>query len=222
MNQESEGISTRSLLGAFFAVVLLCAVFFALGFFLGYRQGHAGNELATEQVPPSSDVPQAVNPPPSSSPPPVESPAAQSQEPAAATTESDQSTEASGSTAPSGSSSRPTGAPAAKVSEETLSPPKAAAPKTAATRGSAAPAVAQHVPAGVLVQLAALSNQQDAVNMVNVLKSRGYPALILTPAQAKADDALFRVAVGPYKTRAEADKARTLLAAGGFKPFIRE
>lgn len=78
------------------------------------------------------------------------------------------------------------------------------------------------VPSGLLVQVAALSNQQDAVNMATVLKSRGYPALILTPQQAKADDAFFRVVVGPYKTQGEADRARALLAAGGFKPFVRQ
>jgi len=69
--------------------------------------------------------------------------------------------------------------------------------------------------------VAALGNQQDANNMVSVLQSRGYPALILSPEQAHASDNLFRVVAGPYKTRADSEKARSKLVAEGFKPFIR-
>jgi len=57
--------------------------------------------------------------------------------------------------------------------------------------------------------------------MLGVLQSRGYTALILTPQQAHATDNLFRVVTGPYKTRVEAEEARSKLAAAGFKPFIR-
>jgi len=77
------------------------------------------------------------------------------------------------------------------------------------------------VPPGPLVQVAALTNQQDANDMLGVLQSRGYTARILTPQQAHATDSLFRVVTGPYKSRAEAEEARGKLAAAGFKPFIR-
>src|SRR5690242_14811154 len=62
MNQDSGPIPTRLVLLAFFAVVLLCAVFFSLGYFLGHEQRNPATPT-TEQVSTSSDIPPAVNPP---------------------------------------------------------------------------------------------------------------------------------------------------------------
>jgi cell division septation protein DedD len=57
--------------------------------------------------------------------------------------------------------------------------------------------------------------------LVGVLKGRGYSAFLLTPAEARSGDKLFRVEVGPFSSRAEAEKARQKLADEGFKPFLR-
>src|SRR5580698_1448645 len=111
MNQESEGVSTRSLLGAFFAVVVLCAVFFSLGFFLGYRQGHPGGALTTEQVPAASDVPAEVNPPVDAQP------TGSSTEPAAPETPP-----ASAASPPAGTESSPSPAEAAPAREQEVKP----------------------------------------------------------------------------------------------------
>ena len=213
MNLDSEGIPRGQLLVAFFAVVLLCAVFFSLGFFVGSKQRPANTGPVAEQVTPPSDIPATVNPPEASSP------AAQPSEgsvpagvvnPANAGASSAQA--APGSTATAGSlpgTAAPGGAPSASGASRSVPP-------------SAAPAAPGPIPAGLLVQVAALSNQQDATNMVAVLKSRGYAALLLAPEQAHAKDSFFRVVVGPYAGRAEAEKARSELAAEGFKPFIRQ
>lgn len=81
--------------------------------------------------------------------------------------------------------------------------------------------IASRVPSGVLVQVAAVTNRQDAANVVGVLKSKNYPALVLSPAQAKAKDSFYRVVAGPYKSRTQAERVRKELTAEGFKPFIR-
>ena len=57
--------------------------------------------------------------------------------------------------------------------------------------------------------------------LIGVLKGRGYSAFLLTPAEARSGDKLFRVEVGPFGSRAEAEKARRKLADEGFKPFLR-
>ena len=57
--------------------------------------------------------------------------------------------------------------------------------------------------------------------LVDALKSRGYPVFLVTPAHAKAGDNLFRVQVGPFPTRADAESVRGRLSKEGFKPFIR-
>jgi cell division septation protein DedD len=208
MNQEPEGVSTRSLLGAFVAVVVLCAVFFSLGFFLGYRQGHPASALATEQVAAPSDVPAEVK----------------SSEPSQPIASSESST--AGESAPSGASpSRP--------AESQLSPTQSPATEPPVTTGEETPdealgagdsvdsARTARVPSGLLVQVAAVSNQQDAANVVRVLKSKNYPASVLSPGQAKANDGFYRVVAGPYRSRTDAEKVRRELTAEGFKPFIR-
>ena len=69
--------------------------------------------------------------------------------------------------------------------------------------------------------MAALRTKQDAEALVDILKTRGYPVFLVTPEYAHADDNLFRVQVGPFKTRDDADKVRNKLSQEGFKPFIR-
>jgi cell division septation protein DedD len=75
---------------------------------------------------------------------------------------------------------------------------------------------------GITLQVSAGRNKQDAETVVNILKEKGYPVFLATPEYAHADDNLFRVLVGPFRTRADADKVRDKLVQEGFKnPFIR-
>jgi cell division septation protein DedD len=74
---------------------------------------------------------------------------------------------------------------------------------------------------GITLQVAALRTKQDAEVMVNVLKGRGYPVFMVTPEHAQAGDNLYRVQVGPFRTRPEADKVHDKLVQEGFKPFIK-
>jgi cell division septation protein DedD len=74
---------------------------------------------------------------------------------------------------------------------------------------------------GVTLQVVALGNKHDAEHVVNILKEKGYPVFLATPEYAHADDNIFRVLVGPFRTRDDADKVRNKLSQEGFKPFIR-
>jgi len=74
---------------------------------------------------------------------------------------------------------------------------------------------------GITLQVAALRTKQDADALVDILKTRGYPVFLVTPEYAHADDNLFRVQVGPFKSRDDADKVRNKLTQEGFKPFVR-
>jgi cell division septation protein DedD len=225
MSQDTERSSTRSLLGAFFLVVLLCAVFFSLGYFLGYKERGPAASLVSEQVipPADSDVPPPANPSTQTASP-AESPTGQ-EAPTPATRPSDAGSAASASSTDqsagggSATNANPAGA-ASKPASKSESP--AASDATAGRPADAAALERKRVPRGLLVQAAALSNEQDAANTVNVLTSRGYPAFILTPRQAHAGDRYYRVVVGPYRTHAAAEAGRDKLSAEGFKPFIRQ
>jgi cell division septation protein DedD len=74
---------------------------------------------------------------------------------------------------------------------------------------------------GITLQVAALRTKQDAQALVNILKTRGYPVFIVTPESAHGGDNLYRVQVGPFRARAEADKAHDKLVQEGFKPFVK-
>jgi cell division septation protein DedD len=83
-------------------------------------------------------------------------------------------------------------------------------------------AAAQQARTGFVVQVIASSEQRDAERVVNELKSRGYGAFLVKPQDAGLKDNLYRVQVGPFPTREEAEKVRNRLVKDGFKPFIRQ
>ncbi|HUU14860.1 MAG TPA: SPOR domain-containing protein [Terriglobia bacterium] len=185
--RDERGLSARYLVVVFLMGVAACAVFFSLGFLVGYNERPFKGATTTEQVTPSPVIPPTVNPPleevpsPGKSPPPA--------------------TAAKGAT--------PARQEATKPAEE----PKAASPAAATPSGP--------VPSGFAVQVAASRSKSDAENLVKELGSRGYRVFLVTPEYAKAGDNLYRVQVGPFATREDAEKARDKLAKEGFKPFIR-
>ena len=201
---EERGVSTGPLLGAFLAVVVLCAVFFSLGFVLGYRQARPVTALASERVSPPSDEtnPEASDPSSSAEDPNARPPSTNAP--------------ALGSQAAESDIAQPSAAQSAPLARKQTSLSRAT--ESARSLDSATGA---RVPSGLLVQVAAVTNQQDAENVVSVLKSRNYPALVLSPAQARAKDSFYRVVAGPYRSRTDAERVRRDLTAEGFKPFIR-
>jgi cell division septation protein DedD len=83
------------------------------------------------------------------------------------------------------------------------------------------PVGAGEVGVGFTVQVAASRTKEDAEALVKILESRGYPVFLVTPEYAHANDNLYRVQVGPFTSKDDAEKVRTKLTQEGFKPFIR-
>ena len=185
--RDERGLSARYLVVVFLMGVAACAVFFSLGFLVGYNERPFKGATATEEVTPSPVIPPNVNPPLEEIPEPAKSPP-----PAAAAKSAAQ--------APKDTS---------KPAEETK-----AAPRAASTPSGP-------VPSGFAVQVAASRSKSDAENLVKELGSRGYRVFLVSPEYAKAGDNLYRVQVGPFATREDAEKSRDKLAKEGFKPFIR-
>src|SRR5579864_7442501 len=231
-DRTPRGLSTRHLIMFFLAGVAVCGVFFALGFLVGYNQRPSqAAQVETERLAASSAVPPTVNPPAtgSSASTPGSATADTSQlavnpQPAADTPPDNSQVEpptpsplteaAAEARAQSESVKLKKGRRAApQVSESNIN--EAPTPARAATPASSAPATP------FVIQLAASSARQDADTLAGTLKSRGYAAFTLTPAQAKQGDNLYRVEVGPFNTRDEAEKVRQKLVGEGFRPFIR-
>jgi DedD protein len=215
--QEERGYSARYLILIFLACVATCAVFFSMGFMVGYNERFSRSTPRTEFVNTPTVVPPTVNPP-------VES--VQVTPPGSATGHPPANPAPDTSlTPPGGARGNPAELPAKDLTRTTSalqSPTHNAAPVK--PQPSAQPVRTpspREVGEGVTLQVAALRTKQDAEALVTVLKGRGYPVFLVAPEYAHANDNLFRVQVGPFKTRDDAEKARTKLSHEGFNPFIR-
>ena len=182
--RDEGGLSARYLVVVFLMGVAACAVFFSLGFLVGYNERPFKGATATEEATPSPVIPPTVNPPLEEIPEPSNQPA------------------------PARPETKPASRPDQKPAES-----KPAAPSTTAQPGQ--------VPTGFAVQVAASRSKSDAENLVKELNSKGYPVFLVTPEYAKANDNLYRVQVGPFPSREDAEKTRDKLVKEGFKPFIK-
>jgi DedD protein len=188
-------LGTGKMLALFFALVALCAVFFATGFSLGRN-----SELkpsAAEVAPPAVTSP--VNVRPSAVKPTA--PAADMTFYKAVsdkTTDSQLVAQTKEPPAPAADATAPTPAPAA-----TIPPPDPTlAPLTN----------------GYYVQVAAVSKQEDADALVDALKKKQYPAF---SANAQPDK-LFHVQLGPYADIKDAELMRAKLTGDGYNPILKK
>ncbi|MGA7565777.1 MAG: SPOR domain-containing protein [Terriglobales bacterium] len=196
--QDTEiTLGTGRMLAIFFAFVLVCAFFFAIGFSLGRRTTMAGtvNSLGVSSVVPSTIV----------RPSPTKNGSAQ--------------------TAPSSSGEFSFYKAVGEKNADTgLTPPAdaktqpAAAPNTAPDAGTA-PTAAGGTAAGYYVQVAAVSRQEDAEALVDALKKKQYPAFT---ANNVATDKFYHVQVGPYAEMKDAEAMRTRLISDGYNPIVKK
>ena len=108
--------------------------------------------------------------------------------------------------------------PAPPVAAATATTP-AATTTAAATPVRSAPAPVASSKAAFVVQLAALNSRGEADAMVKRLSARGYEAYVQGPAAG--GPSVFRVRVGNYQTRREAESvAARIEKEGQFKPWV--
>ena len=93
------------------------------------------------------------------------------------------------------------------------------APPVPAGKETASPAATPLPTQGYAVQIAALNVRSEADAMAKRLASKGYAAYVLTPANGTP--AVYRVRIGTFKTRREAETmAAKLQKEEQFKPWI--
>lgn len=217
-SRGEKGLAARHLVLVFLAGVAVCAVFFSLGFLVGFNERFSKAALLTERVNPPAAIPPTVNPPLETAQPAAKQPTPASPNPASTAPETISLEQVTGSNAAA--------APGAAQAPSTEGAPTqtAAASKSGGTVGpKGADQVAEggEVGTGLTVQVAAVRTKEDAENLVNNLKKRGYPVFLVTPEYASPNDNLFRVQVGPFGSLEDAEKVRQKLVQGGFKPFIK-
>src|SRR5712692_6813574 len=112
----------------------------------------------------------------------------------------------------------PPAAPLARQSSAASGRPAAALPKPVTPPKNSAPAGAPLVPKGaIMLQVAAVKREGDAMALAQALQQKKFPAYVITPGT----DKYYRVQVGPYADTQSATNARHDLEAKGFKSIVK-
>jgi len=210
--QDREiSLSTTTILGIFFALAMICAVFFGFGYSMGRKstQSSAGSAEVTTG---SSASSKAASGSLSSTTLPASKPAAGTAQ--TTTVPMDSPNDAAQESQPA-SAPPPTKAVAASPSPNV--PAEPAIKPVSRPVVLASPVAATASPAGaIVVQVAAMSHQEDADVVAVDLKRRGYVVAIRREPQ----DKLFHVQIGPLATKKEADGMRLRLQTDGYNNAI--
>lgn len=194
-------MESRHLLGVFLGVVVLCGVFFTLGYVMGRTQ-HETSVRAAMANPSVKPDPAPEQPSPLDAKP---SPAAP--------VPSEWSFPAATAVRKTPETIRPL-EPKPRQAVGSSSPPRPARVKPGARALMKAPLI----PKGAIVlQVAALSRGGDALALAEALQQKAYPAFVLTPTK----DNLYRVQVGPYADPQSAELAKRSLERDGFKAITK-
>ena len=202
--QDREiSLGTTMLLGIFFAIALLCAVFFGFGYSLGSRHA-APATAASAPAEPAANAFSGFKPSPFGQGSAKNSPSAAAPVPpptvTVKTTPVEKTTAQSSDFVPT-----PAPAPAPVVRQAPVAAPAPAPPVVAAS------------PTTSVVQVAAVSHQEDADLLVSTLKRRGYAVAIRQESQ----DHLLHVQIGPFANRKDADAMRQRLLNDGFNAIVK-
>jgi cell division septation protein DedD len=211
-SQDTEiTLGTGKLLGVFFSLVAICALFFALGYTLGRRSDSGLSGGMTLASLPASSGARPTNSGAAPSAPMTFYKAVEQQNanprltPASAVagkTDGAAAQSSSGQAAPSSPDTSASGAQSQGSQAANPPDPMAAIPAT-----------------GYYVQVAAVTKQDDADALVDALKKKQYPAFVASNA---AIDKLFRVQVGPFGDIKEAEAMRSRLINDGYNPILKK
>jgi len=216
LDTDSSGreisLSPSTLLGIFFLLAIICAIFFGFGYSMGHRSATTAAQAAENGDTAPLKTTGDAKPAPglsnsSASLTPADAAAAQS---AYESSPSD--------TAPADSS-----APAPKPHLERASAPQATpqlkpAVAVKAPALAAAPALRPaNAGSTTLVQVAAVSHQEDADILASALKRKGYTVAI----RHEPNDKLLHIQLGPFANRKDAETMKQRLSSDGYNAIVK-
>ncbi len=194
-------LESRHLVGLFLGVVLLCSVFFTLGYVMGRTQyGGAVHAADSPERAASRPVPA--------------SPRAKQAPPAPASGEWDfYANKSDDRLEPSASA--PVSSPAPAAEQPALPRSESRAPNAAARPVRFAPP--KMFGKTIVLQVAAVTHQSDALAVADALQRKRFPSFVVAPSS----DNFYRVQVGPYVDERAAESAKNALSHAGFKAIIK-
>jgi DedD protein len=218
--EREISLGATTILGIFLLLALVCAVFFGFGYSMGRR-----SSLSTAPASDSASA-AAVRTTGASKPSPGLAPSVTPSGDSADTSSADDATSSTGPQLP-----QPTRAPVEVDTPQKLQSATAPVGRPATESPQfTPPAVGKNVPQPALhpasaaapgppalVQVAAVSHQEDADMLLNALKRRGYDVTIRHEPQ----DKLLHIQLGPFPTRKDADTMRQRLLADGYNAIVK-
>jgi DedD protein len=211
--QDTEiTLGTAKLLSLFFGLVIICAVFFALGYTLGRKSDVALS--ASSAAAPLQTASNNLKPGSSASSQPA---------PPMTFYKSVEQKDANPQLTPASSDANSSPAAAGQPA----SSPNTSSSGTSSSGTPAQPAQGANPPdpmvalptSGYFVQVAAVTKQEDADSLVDALKKKQYPAFV---ASNTTTDKFLRVQVGPFTDIKDAEAMRTRLINDGYNPIVKK
>jgi cell division septation protein DedD len=207
-------LESRHLVGLFLGVVLLCGVFFTLGYVMGKTQ--YGTVAVNAGAPPT--------PAPASARPQPLAPSPANAKDGAQGTDWDfypQDKRPNHLDAPAAGSAKSAGPPNTITAPRRVDTSAATAPKSVPVAATTKEAARFQPPAmikgSIVLQLAALKREGDALALADAVQQKHFPSFVVTSNA----DALFRVQVGPYIDLPAANLAKESLAQAGFNSIVK-
>jgi len=187
-------LGTGRMLALFFGLVLICAVFFAIGFSLGKKTASVG----AANVPAiSTETPSAI----------VRPSAAKNTQPVSPAGDLSFYKTVGEKNADTG------------LTPQDSQPPPAAPPSADAPKADTGAPLPTPTTGSYYVQVAAVSRQEDADALVEALKKKQYPAFA---ANNSTTDEFYHVQIGPYTDLKEAEAMRARLISDGYNPIVKK
>jgi DedD protein len=200
-------LESRHLVGLFLGVVLLCGVFFTLGYVMGRTQfsgvAHAESptKTPTPRQPPTRETPTTAATPRTGGD-------------SGNGWDSDPSKPADKHVESPAPVKAPGAVPATLNKTAKPAPAPVKAPVTKESQRFQPPAISK---TSIILQVAATKQQRDALEMADLLQKKKFPSFV---ANSPADN-FYHVQVGPYSDLASAESAKRALEQMGFKSIIK-
>ena len=218
------------LLVLFFLLAAICGIFFSIGYSLGRNSGReqaandqtpitssadgaAANSATSESKPPGAVVkPESVTP---SVDPNATAPKNNLTFYKAVQQNDTETAPATAGAKRDGAEQKIAATPAAAKAPTVVGSPVAA---------SGNPDVMAHTspvtgPGTIVVQIAALSREDDAVSLAGALRKKNYNVFVVN--NPVNNDKFYHVQVGPFANLADAEAMKAKLVAEGYKPIIK-
>lgn len=220
-------LESKHVIGLFLLMLLFSGVFFTLGYVMGRNQYDGQVRAASAAIGKTEPIymPKADPAPKKSADPKPVDDSATSSDGDPSTTSSSPAWNFPSSSAPAKPDPHLEPPPPSRNSEPAAKPAVAKSkpqpqPQPVATHAASKPGKSSTnpplIPSGtIVIQVAALLKQDDALGIAGSLQKKHFAAFVQTPQK----DKYYRVQVGPFKDQKSADAAKKGLEGEGFKAF---